>query len=254
MGTLADLPGKVAEAKLAPPAITIVGEVVSLRGTMNWFETRPLFGQTIVVTRTRQQASDLSRRLGDLGRGGDRGADDRTGPARRTGPPVDAALRSACTVTTGSSSPAPTASRSPSGGCWTWAWTPAPSGGRRSPPIGDATAAAVRDELCLNVDVCPERFVAEALADELIGGGEVGGKRFLLLRADIARPVLREKLRAARGGGGRRGGLRDQADRRAAAGRAGGAGGGAGRRGSRSPAAAPRETSRPCWATTTAKN
>ena len=41
--------------------------VVGLRETMNWFERRPLFGQTVVVTRTRQQASELSERLTQLG-------------------------------------------------------------------------------------------------------------------------------------------------------------------------------------------
>jgi uroporphyrinogen III methyltransferase/synthase len=60
--------------------------------------------------------------------------------------------------------------------------------------IGDATAAAVRSELCLNVDLCPESFVAEALADALSARNEVRGRRYLLLRADIARPVLRERL------------------------------------------------------------
>ena len=35
----------MAEARLAPPALTIIGKVVSLRPTMNWFESRPLFGQ-----------------------------------------------------------------------------------------------------------------------------------------------------------------------------------------------------------------
>ena len=34
---------------------------------MQWFERRPLFGQTIVVTRTRQQASELTQKLEDLG-------------------------------------------------------------------------------------------------------------------------------------------------------------------------------------------
>jgi uroporphyrinogen III methyltransferase/synthase len=63
--------------------------------------------------------------------------------------------------------------------------------------IGDVSAEAVKDLLCLNVDLCPKQFVAEALADELINSGQVKGKRFLLLRADIARPILREKLQQA---------------------------------------------------------
>src|SRR5439155_5869710 len=60
--------------------------------------------------------------------------------------------------------------------------------------IGDATAAAVRDELCLNVDLCPGSFVAEALAEALDAKRQARGKRHLLLRADIARPILRERL------------------------------------------------------------
>src|SRR4029079_18842589 len=66
-GTISDLPQRVVDAGITAPAITIVGGVVSLRPIMNWFERRPLFGQTIVVTRTRQQASDLALRLEDLG-------------------------------------------------------------------------------------------------------------------------------------------------------------------------------------------
>src|SRR4051794_7563387 len=66
-GTVATLPERVAAAKLGPPALTIIGHVVELRATMNWFERRPLFGQTVVVTRTRQQASELTDRLTTLG-------------------------------------------------------------------------------------------------------------------------------------------------------------------------------------------
>jgi uroporphyrinogen III methyltransferase/synthase len=63
--------------------------------------------------------------------------------------------------------------------------------------IGDATADAIRDELSLHVDLCPESFVAEALANALAERGQIAGKRFLLLRADIARPILREKFQLA---------------------------------------------------------
>src|SRR4051812_35805665 len=66
-GTLSTI-GKIAEeAKLAAPAITVIGDVVKLREKLNWFEHRPLFGQRIVVTRTREQASQLSRQLLELG-------------------------------------------------------------------------------------------------------------------------------------------------------------------------------------------
>jgi uroporphyrinogen III methyltransferase / synthase len=66
-GTLADIVRKVEEAKVPTPALIVVGSVVTLRETVNWFETRPLFGRTIVVTRAREQASDLKKLLEEAG-------------------------------------------------------------------------------------------------------------------------------------------------------------------------------------------
>ncbi len=66
-GTLENIVEKVKEAKLKPPAIIVVGEVVSLRENMNWFENKPLFGKKIVVTRARAQASGLVDKLRQLG-------------------------------------------------------------------------------------------------------------------------------------------------------------------------------------------
>src|SRR5438105_2552606 len=61
--------------------------------------------------------------------------------------------------------------------------------------IGSATARAVQEQLALKVDLCPKQSVAEALADELSSAGEIRGKQFLLLRAEIARQVLVNRLR-----------------------------------------------------------
>ncbi|MBW1659936.1 MAG: uroporphyrinogen-III C-methyltransferase [Deltaproteobacteria bacterium] len=66
-GTLATMPEIVEKAGIKPPAILVVGEVVTLRDSLNWFERRPLFGKRIVVTRARAQASDMRRKLEDLG-------------------------------------------------------------------------------------------------------------------------------------------------------------------------------------------
>ncbi|MGA1844185.1 MAG: uroporphyrinogen-III C-methyltransferase, partial [bacterium] len=66
-GTLEDIPRRVEEAGLKPPAIIVVGEVVRLRERLNWFEERPLFGRRIVVTRSRAQASQLVDLLEGLG-------------------------------------------------------------------------------------------------------------------------------------------------------------------------------------------
>lgn len=66
-GTLSTIQDQVKAAGLKPPAIIVVGHVVSLRKTMKWFENRPLFGKRIVITRAREQASELVKYLADLG-------------------------------------------------------------------------------------------------------------------------------------------------------------------------------------------
>lgn len=66
-GTLDTIVAEVEKAALKAPAIIVVGEVVSLRSTLKWFENRPLLGKRIVVTRAREQASDLVKILSDLG-------------------------------------------------------------------------------------------------------------------------------------------------------------------------------------------
>jgi len=66
-GTLRNIEARVAEASLETPALIVVGDVVKLHERLNWFETKPLFGRRIVVTRAREQASELKRLLEDSG-------------------------------------------------------------------------------------------------------------------------------------------------------------------------------------------
>lgn len=66
-GTLRDISSLAQIEKFKNPAVIIVGQVVSLREKLYWFEKKPLFGQRIVVTRARQQASVLSRLIEELG-------------------------------------------------------------------------------------------------------------------------------------------------------------------------------------------
>lgn len=67
VGTLETITEIVQGAGIKPPALIIVGEVVTLRDTIDWFEKRPLFGKRIVVTRTREQASELMAGLEESG-------------------------------------------------------------------------------------------------------------------------------------------------------------------------------------------
>jgi len=63
IGTLANIEGKADAAQIQPPTIIVIGSVVKLRQHLNWFESRPLFGARILVTRARSQASELTRLL-----------------------------------------------------------------------------------------------------------------------------------------------------------------------------------------------
>lgn len=67
VGELHNIAELVEREKFTNPSIIIVGEVVSLREKLQWFEKKVLFGQRIVVTRARQQASVLSQAIEDLG-------------------------------------------------------------------------------------------------------------------------------------------------------------------------------------------
>lgn len=66
-GTLATLADLAAEQQISAPAVTVVGDIVKLRGKLNWFERRPLLGQRIVNTRARDQAGKLTQPLRERG-------------------------------------------------------------------------------------------------------------------------------------------------------------------------------------------
>lgn len=191
---LGRLAASTAEAGIQPPAIVFVGPTVALRGKLNWFETRPLFARTIVVTRTRRQASQLGSRLAELG------ARVIEAPTIRIEPPadwgnIDAHLSRAdefdWLVFTSPNGVAAWASRMRALGLDGRA-----IGRARLAAVGPATAAAL-DGLFLRADLMPERFDAVALADALAAGPQIKGKRVLLLLAEIARPSLAEALARA---------------------------------------------------------
>lgn len=65
VGVLSDIVD--AAARISPPAVIVIGEVVNLRQKLNWFEKKPLFGKRILVTRSREQASELTKLLKEYG-------------------------------------------------------------------------------------------------------------------------------------------------------------------------------------------
>jgi uroporphyrinogen III methyltransferase/synthase len=194
-GTLADIAERVEAAKLKPPAITVVGDVVNLRESgLGWYERRPLFGRRVVVTRARAQAGELSAELVGLG------AEVREFPTIEVRPPedfgpLDGAIRDLDSfdwlVFTSVNGVDAFMGRLRHHGLDLRA-VPRET---RVAAIGPATAGAL-EEIGLRVDVVPEEFRAEALI-EAIRDGSLAGRRVLLPRAKVAREVLPEKLREA---------------------------------------------------------
>ncbi len=66
-GTLRDIYGITLEKGLSSPSIIVIGDVVRLRKDLNFFETKPLYGKKILVTRAHSQASKLTNKIHELG-------------------------------------------------------------------------------------------------------------------------------------------------------------------------------------------
>jgi uroporphyrinogen III methyltransferase/synthase len=175
---------RIAEAAggLAPPAVTVIGDVARLRDHLAWFERRPLHGRRVAVTRARAQASGLRSRLEDLG------ADVVEAPAIRVEPlpfdPPDLAAFDVVVLTSANG-----VDRLLAGDVRALA-------GVTVAAIGGATEAALRARGVV-ADVVPERAVAESLLEAL---GDIRGRRVLVATAEGARDVLPRGL-AERGAG-----------------------------------------------------
>lgn len=180
---------------LSPPVTVLIGEVVSLRMRLQWLERRALHGLRVAVTRSAGQQGALTDRLAELG------ARVTSLPTIDFAPPAD---------------PAPL--QAALGALDTYDWViftsangvdfaldalrssgrdPRAFGRARIACIGPATARRL-EERGLLADRVPEAYVAESLAASFVAEG-VAGRRYLLLRAEVAREVLPDTLRAAGG-------------------------------------------------------
>ena len=194
-GRLDGIAGQVAAAGFSAPAIAVFGPVVRLRNTLNWFESRPLFGVRIVVTRTRKQAGVLSSSLRAFG------ADVWEIPTIRIEEPADR-LEFGHLVQD----------------CHGYDWLVFTSpngvdaffrmffklyddtrdiGGVRIAAVGPATAARIRD-FHLKVDLQPAEYVAEAIVKQFQAECSVENLRILIVRPERARDILARELTGLR--------------------------------------------------------
>ena len=173
----------VGTAGIGAPSAVVVGAVAGL--DLTWFERRPLFGRTIVVTRAREQASELRARLTALGASVLELPSIAIEPVDFALPELDAYGWVIFTSVNGvhaffdrGLAPAGLDARA--------------LGGVRVAAIGPGTAAALADR-GIRVDLVPERFVAESLL-EAFPEPATPGVGVLLARAEQARDVLPEGL------------------------------------------------------------
>ncbi|MCL2639860.1 MAG: uroporphyrinogen-III C-methyltransferase [Phycisphaerales bacterium] len=196
VGTAATIAELVRAAGIATPAITVVGKVVALRETLNWFERQPLFGKCVLVTRTRQQASELASQLAELGAQVLEAATiEIVPPTEEEWEEIDKQLMHLPAYDW-------VVFTSVNGVQATWkrlrhlGFDARHFGASNVAAVGKATADAL-EQIGISPDVMPEKFAGKELAEAIkghIGDDEMQGKRFLMLRADIARPALREEL------------------------------------------------------------
>lgn len=193
IGTLEDIVARSEEAKLEPPTLIVVGEVVRLRERLNWFESRPLFGRRVLVTRAREQAADLSDRLAEYG------AESVECPTIRivapeSWEPLDRAIAALSRVQwlifTSANGVGPFMNR-------------LRRAGRDARGLAGVTLCCIgprtAEELTrygLTADLVPAEYQAEGLLAALNAAGIKAGQRVLIPRAAVARELLPEELRA----------------------------------------------------------
>ena len=193
-GTLGEMQRVVREAQRRESGVLVVSPVVGLREYLRWFDSRPLFGKRILVTRPEAQATELVDLLWSLG------AEPIEAPMIRIEPPEDyGPLDEACELA----------------GTFDWIVFTSANGvdaflqrlcrgprdvrelkGVRLCAIGPATAERLL-RYGLRVDLVPEEHRGEAVVEALRNAEDLSERRILLPRADLARDVLPAELQRA---------------------------------------------------------
>ena len=191
IGTLEDIVERARAEAMDPPTVIVIGEVVRLRDRLNWFETRPLFGKGVLVTRPRDQAPALSNLLTVYG------AEPIECPTLKIVPPdnwedLDQAIKELPSyqllVVTSVNGVRAFMERLRSN-----KYDARGLAGLQVCCIGPGTAKEMQ-KYGIEPDLIPEVFQAEGLLEMLKDKG-VKGQRVLIPRAEVARDILPDQLR-----------------------------------------------------------
>ena len=192
VGTLDDIVEKATAARMEPPTVIVIGQVVRLRPQLNWFERRPLFGKRILVTRPKTQATAFSDLIAEAG------GEALECPTIEIAPPedwrlLDRALERLATynwlIFTSANGIPPFMRRLFESGRDVRALA-----GLKICCIGPRTAEALSIH-GLRADIVPDQFQAEGIL-EALDERQVRGSRILIPRALVAREILPDELRS----------------------------------------------------------
>ena len=190
-GTLSSIVELAQINHFKPPAIFVVGKVVELRETLRWFDTKPLFGKGVVITRPERQADDLAGMLAA------QGASPIVFPTISIEPPSDWSELDRAIGQLES---------------YQWLIFTSANGvhfffdrlrekgrdvrdlkGIKICCIGPATASQI-EARGIRVDLVPDEFMAEGILKSF-AALDLSGKKILIPRAKIARDILPEGLK-----------------------------------------------------------
>lgn len=185
-GTLATIEDKIKEKNIRPPSVVVVGQVVNLRDSLKWYESKPLFGHRVLVTRRHSKGFEILEILG---------AEILEFSTIEIVPPEDLEQLDQTIEQIAA---------------YNWlVFTSATAvkyffaryrelkkdvrnlKGIKICCIGPATASEI-EKLGINVDLVPDEFNAEGLVELF---PKVEGVRFLLPRAETAREIFPKKIR-----------------------------------------------------------
>jgi len=182
---------EVERTRICAPAIVVIGDVVNERAHIAWFDTQPLFGKRVLVTRPAHQADDFATRLWEAG------AEPIVAPTIAIGPPDDVRAAEDAVARAGEYDWIVFTSRNGVDAFFDRLGEQRRDaralGGVRIAAIGPKTADALAAH-GIRVDLIPPHFINEAVASELLARTSPG-ERILIYRAQEAREILPDTLR-----------------------------------------------------------
>lgn len=193
VGTLATIVADVERTQFQAPAIVVIGEVVREREAIRWFDTNPLFGKRVLVTRARGAADEFAEKLWEIG------AEPVLAPTIAIGPPDHPDTAHNATRTLDARTWIVFTSQNGVEACF----DALRADGGDARRFGRAKVAAIGPKTAERLmahgvlaDYIPDKYVAEEVATGLLERTSAGD-RILLYAAQEMRDVLPETLRGA---------------------------------------------------------